>query len=230
MSIKTSVDSKRNYNVDFVRIIFALQIVALHTSPFVECNSYFSYLLCHIYSRLAVPFFAAVSGYYLFKDYSVEKAMTYIKKLVISYVFWNSLSCLIDIILGYTEGSIILFLINAFIFKGQHALWYMLALIYTVILTIIVYKLKIKRVLLYSCSIVLLLIGVLIYAYGNLFFEIVPIKYIYELLDTDILNGLPFVIIPYFSMGYVLKCNVEKRKGKKIGCFSVAVLLHIQLR
>ncbi len=218
--------NERNYNIDFVRVIFALWVVVLHTSPFIEYNFYLGYAVCHVYSRLAVPFFAALSGYYLLKDYSVKKALLYIKKITLTYVFWNSLSCLIDICFGYTKENIVLFLIKAFFLQGQHALWYMLALIYTVILTIIVYILNIKRSFLLGCSFVLLLLGILTNAYGNLFLAMGSIKKIFGLLSADIQNGLPFVIIPYFSMGYVINRTIERRAKEKrsnwqIFCFCI---------
>lgn len=65
---------RRNYTIDFFRVIFAILIVALHTSPFSEINFHLYYFICHIFSRLAVPFFAAVSGYYLLSNYSIPKA------------------------------------------------------------------------------------------------------------------------------------------------------------
>ena len=214
MKLETTYNSRRNFLIDFVRVMFAVQIVMLHTSPFIEYNSYLSYIVCHVYSRLAVPFFAAISGYYLFQDYSIENALLYTKKILITYVFWNSLSCLIDICFGYTEGNIFVFLVNAFLVKGQHALWYMLALIYTVLLTIVVYKFNVRRSFLFGGSLVLLLIGIATNAYGNLFFKIDSIKYAFGFLNTDMSTGLPFVVIPYFAMGWLLKCHEKTRREK----------------
>lgn len=55
---------KRNCTIDILRLVFSVLIVALHTSPFVEYNAVASYFFSQVLSRLAVPFFAAVAGYY----------------------------------------------------------------------------------------------------------------------------------------------------------------------
>lgn len=58
----------RNYTIDQLRLIMALLIVALHSNPFAEYNSFVSYFPSQVLSRLGVPFFAAVAGYYFFSE------------------------------------------------------------------------------------------------------------------------------------------------------------------
>ena len=55
----------RNNTIDLLRFIMALLIVALHSSPFLDYNPYVSYFFSQVLSRLGVPFFAAITGYYL---------------------------------------------------------------------------------------------------------------------------------------------------------------------
>lgn len=216
---------RRNYTVDFLRVIFAILIVALHTSPFSEINFCLYYFICHIFSRLAVPFFAAVSGYYLFFNYSIPKACQFLKKLAIAFLFWNTISCLVDLALGFAEGSIGQFFVNAYLLKGQHALWYILAMIYAVALTMLVYRLKISRELLFCVTIVLLVFGVFINAYGNLVEKIPMIRWIMKQLQTDMQRGLLFIIVPYLGMGYLLKQNEDMRRSNRCDWLRVAIFL-----
>ena len=151
MKLVNNKSGGRNYSIDLARVIFAILILALHTSPFSDVNFYIYYTVCHTFSRLAVPFFAAVSGYYFFNNYSDQKAFKCLKKLLIAYGFWTTLSCAVDILFGHVDGNIVRFLLEAYLLKGQHALWYMLAMIYTVLLAMLARKIKVNRyVLMYS--------------------------------------------------------------------------------
>ncbi len=48
---------QRNFSIDFLRLVMAVFIVALHSNPFVEYSAIVSYFPSQILSRLGVPFF-----------------------------------------------------------------------------------------------------------------------------------------------------------------------------
>jgi hypothetical protein len=50
------MDKSRNCTIDILRLFFAVLIVALHTSPFMEFSKVGSYIISQALSRLAVPF------------------------------------------------------------------------------------------------------------------------------------------------------------------------------
>lgn len=74
-----------------------------------------------------------------------------------------------DILFGHVDGNIVRFLLEAYLLKGQHALWYMLAMIYTVLLAMLACKIKVNRYVMASVILVFSLFGVLNNAYGTLF-------------------------------------------------------------
>ena len=51
--------------LDLFRIPAALLVVAVHTGPLLTVSSQANYLITDILARLAVPFFLAVSGFFL---------------------------------------------------------------------------------------------------------------------------------------------------------------------
>lgn len=60
----------RNTTLDCMRLVFAVSIVALHTNPFIEYNGFISYFFSQVISRLGVPFFSLLAGYYFLFDRS----------------------------------------------------------------------------------------------------------------------------------------------------------------
>lgn len=79
---------QRNTTVDFLRLIMALFIVALHANPFAEYNAFVSYFPSQVLSRLGVPFFAAVAGLYFFQNSDEKKYQKIIVKYVERYLPW----------------------------------------------------------------------------------------------------------------------------------------------
>lgn len=66
------MEQKRNCTIDFLRLLMALLIVALHCNPFAEYNALISYFPSQVLSRIGVPFFAAIAGYYFFQKEDIE--------------------------------------------------------------------------------------------------------------------------------------------------------------
>lgn len=234
MKLVNNKSGGRNYSIDLARVIFAILILALHTSPFSDVNFYIYYTVCHTFSRLAVPFFAAVSGYYFFNNYSDQKAFKCLKKLLIAYGFWTTLSCAVDILFGHVDGNIVRFLLEAYLLKGQHALWYMLAMIYTVLLAMLARKIKVNRYVMASVVLVFSLFGVLNNAYGTLFDRFIIFSKVQSLLSSDLRSGMAFIIIPYFSIGYLINThssNLHDNKfyWKMTALFSVLFIAEVAI-
>lgn len=83
------MEQKRNYTIDFLRLLMALLIVALHCNPLAEYNALISYFPSQVLSRIGVPFFAAVAGYYFFQNESVGKYFSTLCKYFEKYTIWS---------------------------------------------------------------------------------------------------------------------------------------------
>ena len=55
----------RNQTIDIAKFLAALLVIAIHTSLFEDLDSQLYFLFNSVLCRLAVPFFAATTGYYL---------------------------------------------------------------------------------------------------------------------------------------------------------------------
>lgn len=102
--------------------------------------------------------------------------------------------------------------ILTFMFTGFYHLWYMLAIIYTVVIVWIASRCQQGVCILYYISFIGLLIGILMFGYGNFFFRFLPTKRIFDSLDPNINMQTQWIfsVIPFFMMGYGLShCNIR---------------------
>lgn len=132
------MEQRRNYTIDVVRFIMALLIVALHSNPFAEYNALISYFLSQVLSRLGVPFFAVVAGYYFFQRNSYDKYRKTALRYLQPYLCWSVIYFIFRFALDEIGGRGMLQnlqdTLTTFFLIGFYHLWYMLAIIYTVIL------------------------------------------------------------------------------------------------
>lgn len=81
----------RNYTIDILRLLMAIFIVALHSNLFIEYNVVVSYFPSQVISRLGVPFFALIVGYYFFKSNSAKKYSKILFRYFQTYVLWKAI-------------------------------------------------------------------------------------------------------------------------------------------
>lgn len=119
--------------IDRFRLVAALLIVGIHTSPLSSINKELDFLMTHVIARIAVPFFLMVTGYFLMPLYlsketrDVKPLIGFIKKTGLIYAGATLLYLPISIYAGYySEGNIAVNLIKNIIFDGTfYHLWYL---------------------------------------------------------------------------------------------------------
>lgn len=203
------MEQRRNYTIDFMRFIMAMFIVALHSNPFAEYSAFISYFPSQILSRLGVPFFAAIAGYYFFRNDSNKKYQKTIQRYLQPYFLWS----VIYLIYQFSQsegGEEISKRVNdiliTFMFTGFYHLWYMLAIIYTVAIVWVLSRYQRAVCTLYYITFICLLTGILMFGYGNLFFRFPLVKYTVGSLDSNINMQTQWIfsVVPFFMMGYGL--------------------------
>ena len=100
------IEMERNYTIDFIRVIMAIFIVALHSTPFVEYNDYFSYFVSQVLARIGVPFFAMIAGYYCFRSYSQAKCGRLIMRYLEIYTVWSVIYTAYLIVMPIIRGGV----------------------------------------------------------------------------------------------------------------------------
>lgn len=69
-------DTKPLGSLDYFKIITALLVIAIHTSPLTSFNVEADFVLTRVIARTAVPFFLMVTGYFLLPRYIWENQWT----------------------------------------------------------------------------------------------------------------------------------------------------------
>ena len=167
----------RNYTVDLIKFISSILIIGIHTSLFSDINNTLSFAVVHIVCRLAVPFFAVCSGYFLSKslvknEYGVKPIKKQEWKLIKLYVLWTVLYLLYSIPTWIKTGWMS---IGAFkdyalatVTQGCHYhLWYLISLIYALPLFYLCVRYIKNRKLLFVIMILLYIFKALSYGYSQ---------------------------------------------------------------
>lgn len=172
--------------LDRFRPVAALLVVAIHTGPLLSWSRDVNYLLCDILARLAVPFFFAVSGYFLVPELrarGVSALLPFLKKGLLLYGLSALLYAPINLYSGYfSQPGLPLELLRDACFNGLfYHLWYFPAvLLGGCIVCLLVRRLRLATAAA-VCAVlyVLGLLGDSYYAFTN---AIPPLKAFYEAL------------------------------------------------
>ena len=223
------MDKNYNCSIDIFRYLCAILVIMIHTSPFSDINYNLGYFFTNIVSRLAVPFFFAVSGYYYIQKLEANNEVfwIYLKRIITTYIIWNMIYFMIDFFQwGYLNmKGYLVSCFYSFIVTGSHYhFWFFPALIFSVCLTTIIYKLKINKILI-PLSIVLYIIGCLGCSYYNIGINIPLLNHVYKLSQFDIIRKIIFMGFPFFICGSL----VNKIQNKIRNIFSFSFYLYLIL-
>lgn len=132
------MENKPTYSgIDQFRVIAALLIVAVHTSPLLSCGEFPDYVLTRVIARLGVPFFFAATGFFLLAPYAEDKRqgaqpiIGFVKKTALIYGGAIVLYLPVSIYSGYvTSESSLLEIGQLLLVEGTlYHLWYLPAAI-----------------------------------------------------------------------------------------------------
>ena len=73
-------DHKYYAGIDWMRLIAAILVIAIHTSPLASYNATGDFILTRVIARVAVPFFFMTTGYFTLSRYHYDN-----KKLFASF-------------------------------------------------------------------------------------------------------------------------------------------------
>ncbi|MGN1097387.1 MAG: acyltransferase family protein [Clostridia bacterium] len=229
--------SKRNSSIDIFRLIAVAAVIIQHYGIVYPRTSETA-MWFNLFSRIAVPFFFMVSGYFSWKSdpaarhaYLKKQAATIAKILTVSSViiiFFNNL-------FGYhiifkPKYLLFLFLYNDpfFLFDQSH-IWYMLALIYVLLIALLVEKCRLHKAAYISVPILLtaaVALDLYLRAAGirracytrNFLFDGLPFFYLGQLLrryEDKILprfsKGRSFALLLLSAAGLVMEAKLALR-------------------
>ena len=160
----SNVNSQINYNsVDLAKFLCAILVVSIHVAPFGMSDDkllrLFNYGIQNCFSRIAVPIFFVASGFFLYRNTSLENfsmkpTEVYIFKLIRLYLIWTLIYSpfRIKLVMESKQGIVhgIFSYCRDIVFTGSYThLWYFPALIFSVVLIsyLLSRKIDIKRIL-----------------------------------------------------------------------------------
>lgn len=218
--------------LDLFRIPAALLVVAVHTGPLLTVSSQANYLITDILARLAVPFFLAVSGFFLAPG--MKKGRQGLQRFYRKVLLLYGISILVYLPLmvrnGYFSGCTPLSLAADLVFNGPfYHLWYFpAAVLGAVIVTLLRRRLGERGAL--AICLLLYLVGLLGDSYYGLSAVLPPLNTFYNLLFSCFdytRNGL-FLAPIFLLLGVLLREHPPRLAAGQYGallCGGLALLV-----
>lgn len=217
----------RNHSIDIFRYLCAILIVIIHTNPMADFGANISFGVSQILTRIGVPFFFAVAGY--FYTQKLEKGqkvfLSYIKKLFTTYFIWSCVYILIEFIKwGHSEikGFIVTSALNFLIKGSYYHFWFFPALIISVCIVTLIYKLRLQK-LLFPLGLILYTVGCIGCSYYSIGIKIPLLGQLYGFSEFLVIRRIFLMGLPFFICGQFV--NKIRSKALKLGNSKLFVFL-----
>lgn len=128
--------SGRNVSVDIAKMVAAIFVIGVHTRVFSDISQLASFIFCDIICRIAVPFFAVCTGFFLTKKLLKDHITSWIPvksaaiKTLLLYINWSVFYLLLLVFIWYkarilTTSSFINWFKSFLIGESYFHLWYL---------------------------------------------------------------------------------------------------------
>ncbi len=193
-------------NLDWIRVIATIFVIAIHTYPFATINENVDFLFTHVFCRIAVPLFLMITGYYVVNRGMQDKTylIQYTKKIARLYGICILIYLPINIYAGIFETMHVSDYIKWIFFNGTfYHLWYFPALLLGIWILYFLMQ-HTKEWLLQTILFFLFLIGLFGDSYYGITLNISFLKSFYDvifLIFDYTRNGIFYVPI-FLYLGY----------------------------
>lgn len=224
----------KNYTgIDFFRLIAAILIITIHTSPLASFSATGDFILTRIVARVAVPFFFMTSGFFLISRYSRDndKLKKFVNKTACIYGIVILIYIPVNIYNGYfNSDNLIPNILKDLFFDGTiYHLWYLPASILGAwIAWYLVKHFDYKRALIMSS--ILYLIGLFGDSYYGIAEKISGLNSLYQFVfqvSDYTRNGLFFAPVFFILGGFIADTHHKiSFRNSVLGCgISFALML-----
>ncbi len=196
---------KRNNSIDLFRYVCAVLVVIIHTEPFYTGEwAGLGIFLKEFLARIAVPFFFAVSGYFLFLkiDQDGKAPFRSAWRLTKVYLFWSIPYLLLN--LWVLRKDIPAFfgrtVTDLFIHGTSSHFWFFPALIYATLIVAFIYK-TVGWKPLAVAAVVLYIVGVVGSSYTPLGMQIPGLSALYGWEQFAAVRRIFMTAIPFVTLG-----------------------------
>ena len=224
----------KNYTgIDFFRLIAAILIITIHTSPLASFSATGDFILTRIVARVAVPFFFMTSGFFLISRYSRDndKLKKFVNKTACIYGIAILIYIPVNIYNGYfNSDNLIPNILKDLFFDGTiYHLWYLPASIFGAwIAWYLVKHFDYKRALIMSS--ILYLIGLFGDSYYGIAEKISGLNSFYQVVfqvSDYTRNGVFFAPLFFILGGFIADTHHKiSFRNSFLGCgISFALML-----
>ena len=228
--------NQRNTTIDLAKYIAALLVIAIHTALFYDINDTLYFVTVDIICRMAVPFFAICSGYFLALKWEVSgrfnsdrNKTVFLRqwmKLIVLYLAWSILYLIYSIPSWIDTGwfsfhAFIDYAIGAVRSGSHYHLWYLLSMIYALpLLYACLNVMKVKH--LKYLAMILWLVKAASYGYAR--WMPTPISAIFSLMNVSCLSGA-VGILPFLLLGVCISNRKTKSTKMYLLGFTISLTL-----
>lgn len=181
-------EGKKYGGLDRFRMIAAILVIAIHTSPLASFSGNADFFLTRILARIAVPFFFMVTGQFIMTDYLYDNDMAsgrlfqYIRKTALVYAIAVIIYVPVGIYAGHYKSLNVISVIRMIVFDGTfYHLWYFPACITGVMLVYLMSRCMGRKGIL-AIAAVLYAAGLLGDSYYGLIKDVPVLSAIYEFI------------------------------------------------
>lgn len=216
---------ERNITIDYFKLFLCVLVMTIHLQPILSMPSLIGWLISNGFSRIAVPLFFIINGYYLQKHSTLDSSnqtCKYLKRLLVIFLVWSFIY-----LAGFFNESAVKYIITDFI-MGIYHLWYLSALIVAVIFLYYLRKIIKRDIAIFILALILYCIG---YYIENYVFDInININGVFYGIKNEAIRvftyrnalffGFPFI---FFGM-MIAKHELKMINVNKIALFLLAFL------
>lgn len=221
----------RNNSIDIFRYFCALLIVIIHVHPFLDFGEKANAVSIDYFTRIGVPFFFVVSGYFYSKGLHAGKKLYggYVKKLFLIYTFWSVFYGIFYVINSLKKAvpvkTVADYLIRGFLYRGiSEHLWFVPSLIVAVTVLTLAHRFGLEK-LLYALSAVLFLVACFGFTYRLLIGNKIPVlNLLYSSKNFTVFHRMCCFGISFVTLGNFIYRN-EKALTKQKSSFHITVCI-----
>ncbi len=221
------IEKKTLAGIDRFRLVAALLVVAIHTSPLTSYTVIGDFVLTRIIGRVAVPFFFMTTGYFALSQ--PERVRGLLLKTSRLYLICMALYLPVNVYAGHMNGLTVSDLIISLLFEGTfYHLWYLPA----AIIGICIVAPFIKRNKSGLCAVVvslLYLVGLLGDSYYGLVERVAALQAVFapllRVMGGYTRNGI-FLAPMYLYLGYAL---TKKPAGRSVAVLGFVISLAVMI-
>lgn len=178
---------QRSISLDILKILLCVMVISAHLYPLFEKDSIAGWFIVNGYTRILVPCFLIINGYFLVNKIEDKKAVSkYLTHLLLVYIVWSTFYSY-SYITWESKLNIAIFWLT-----GYHHLWYLPALLVGVVILYFFKRWNIK-------DRYLLIIAVILYPIGH---QINLAKLSEPLSRNGLFYGYTFITIGYLIKKY----------------------------